>query len=259
MRLKDKAIIVTGSTTGIGRAIAQRCVEEGARVLVHGRDESRGRDVVARLGSSSALHVDDLADPASAERLVRAAIREFGRIDSVVNNAAFVTRSDIHTTDAALFDQVIAVNTRAPLLLTRAALPHLEKAAGCVLNIGSVNAYCGENNLLAYSVSKGALVTLSRNLGDWLHRKHGVRVNHFNVGWTLTENEYEYKIKDGLPRDWPDRISKDVLPTGKLMRPETIAGSAVYWLSDESRPVSGAVVDLEQFPVAGHIPPPQAS
>jgi NAD(P)-dependent dehydrogenase (short-subunit alcohol dehydrogenase family) len=123
-----------------------------------------------------------------------------------------------------------------------------------VLNIGSLNYHVGEGNLLAYSVSKGALATLSRNLGDWLHRSHGIRVNHFNVGWTLTENEYEYKLADGLPPDWPDRIPKTVLPTGRLMRPEVIAGAAVYWLSDESRPISGSTIDVEQYPLVGHIP-----
>ena len=83
------------------------------------------------------------------------------------------------------------------------------------------------SHLLAYAVSKGALQTLSRNLGDWLPRTHGVRCNHFNVGWTLTENEYHYKIKDGLPADWPEKVSKKILPTGKLMKPETIAA----WLA----------------------------
>ena len=254
MRLEDKSIIVTGSTTGIGKAIARRCVAEGASVLVHGRDAQRGAELVAELGRRAALHVDDLADVGAATRLVNAAIDAFGRIDGIVNNAAYIKRSDIHSTDATLFDQIMAVNCRAPFLIVKAALPHLEKSQGCVINIGSVNAYVGEAMLLAYAVSKGALATLSRNLGDWLHRSHGVRVNHFNVGWTLTENEYEYKIADGLPADWPDRVSKDILPTGKLMRPETIAAAAVYWLSDESRPISGQVIELEQFPVAGHIP-----
>jgi NAD(P)-dependent dehydrogenase (short-subunit alcohol dehydrogenase family) len=254
MHLQDKSIIVTGSTTGIGKAIARRCVEEGARVLVHGRDESRGRKLVEELGGRAALHVDDLADPDAGPRLVEAALQVFGKLDAIVNNAAYVKRSDIHSTDAKLFDQVMAVNCRAPFLLIKAALPHLQQARGCALNIGSVNAYVGEAMLLAYAVSKGALATLSRNLGDWLHRSHGVRINHFNVGWTLTENEYDYKIADGLPPDWPDKIPTDILPTGRLMRPEMIAAHAVFWLSDASRPISGQVIELEQFPVAGHIP-----
>jgi NAD(P)-dependent dehydrogenase (short-subunit alcohol dehydrogenase family) len=79
-------------------------------------------------------------------------------------------------------------------------------------------------------------------------------VNHFNVGWVLTPNEYEYKRKDGLPPDWPHNIPAQYAPTGRIMAPEEIAAAAVYWLSDESRPISGSVVDLEQYPFVGRNP-----
>ena len=81
MKLKDKVIIVTGSTTGIGEAIARRCVAEGAKVLVHGRNRQRGEKVVAQLGAAAALHIDDLADPTAPARLVEAALRSFGKLD----------------------------------------------------------------------------------------------------------------------------------------------------------------------------------
>jgi NAD(P)-dependent dehydrogenase (short-subunit alcohol dehydrogenase family) len=131
---------------------------------------------------------------------------------------------------------------------------HLKATRGCVLNIGSVNGYCGEANLLAYSISKGGLMTLSRNLADALGRD-GVRVNHFNVGWVLTPNEYQVKIADGLPADWPDRVPKSKAPSGQLIKPEEIAAAAVYWIGDESRPISGTVLELEQHPVIGRNPP----
>ena len=253
MRLKDKVILITGSTTGIGEAIARRVVEEGARVLVHGRDEQRGKTLVAELGERAALHVDDIADPAAPERMIAAAIRSFGRLDALVNNAAAVTRSNLANTDVALFDSLMATNVRAPLLLIKAAVPHLKQSGGCVLNIGSINGYCGEANLLAYSISKGALMTLSRNLADALGRD-GVRVNHFNVGWVLTSNEYKQKIADGLPTDWPERVPRTKAPAGRLIKPDEIAAAAVYWIGDESRPISGTVLELEQHPVIGRNP-----
>lgn len=255
MLLENKVIVVTGSTTGIGQAIARRCVDEGAKVLIHGKDQERGREVVRSLGDRAILHIDDLSDPAAPRRIIDTAARAFARIDALVNNAAYVVRSDIHSTDQALFDKVMAVNLRAPLLLIQAALEHLTRSRGCVLNIGSNNAYCGEENLLAYSISKAGLMTLSRNLGDALHRHHGVRVNHFNVGWVLTENEHRYKMEDGLPDDWPENLSKVIAPIGRLMKPEEIARMAAVWLSDQSRPISGSVVDLEQYPFLGRNPP----
>ena len=253
MRLKDKVILVTGSTTGIGEAIARRAVAEGARVLIHGRDAKRGAAVVAELSGRAVLHVDDIGDPAAPARMIAAAIAAFGKLDALVNNAASVQRSNLANTDAALFDPIMAINVRAPLLLIRAALLHLKAAQGCVLNIGSVNGYCGEANLLAYSISKGALMTLSRNLADALGRD-GVRVNHFNVGWVLTPNEYRVKIADGLPSDWPERLDPTSAPTGRLIKPEEIAAAAVYWLADESGPISGSVLELNQYPVIGRNP-----
>jgi NAD(P)-dependent dehydrogenase (short-subunit alcohol dehydrogenase family) len=253
VRLRDKAIVVTGSTTGIGRAIAERCVAEGARVLVHGLEREMGEAVVRALGDRAALHVDDLADPAAAGRVVDAAVRAFGGVDAVVNNAAAIVRSNIETTSAEHFDRVIAVNTRAPLLLVQRALPHLRRSRGCVLNVGSINAYSGEPDLLDYSVSKGALMTMTRNLANALGTEH-VRVNQINPGWVLSENEDALQRRLGQPEGWHERVPAAFAPSGRLLTPAHIAAAAVYWLGDESRPVSGSVVELEQFPVIGRNP-----
>lgn len=253
MRLREKVILVTGSTTGIGEATARRFVAEGARVVVHGLERELGQAVVKELGSAAVLHIDDLADPAAPQRLVKAAIEAFGRIDGIVNNAAWIVRSNIETTDAALFDRCMAINVRAPLLLIKAALPHLKQAQGTVLNIGSINGYCGEANQLAYSISKGALITLTRNLADAFGRDK-VRVNQLNLGWVLSPNEYKLKVSEGLPPDWHEHPPAAFAPSGRIMMPETIATAAVYWLSDESRPVSGSIVDIEQYPMIGRNP-----
>jgi NAD(P)-dependent dehydrogenase (short-subunit alcohol dehydrogenase family) len=253
MRLKDKVIIVTGGTSGIGQAIAERCVAEGARVLVHGIVREDGEAVVKKLGAAAALHLDDLGDPASAGRIVGAAVTAFGRVDAIVNNAAIVARTNLESTSAEFFDRMMAVNVRGPLLLIQAAFPQLKANQGCVLNIGSINAYSGQANLLDYSISKGAMMTMSRNLAN-AHCADRVRVNHLNVGWVLTAREYAHQIEHGMAADWPQTVSAQFAPSGGLMKPEEIAAAAVYWLGDESRPVSGAVVELEQYSVMGRNP-----
>jgi NAD(P)-dependent dehydrogenase (short-subunit alcohol dehydrogenase family) len=260
VRLAGKVIIVTGSTTGIGKAIAQACVREGAHVVVHGLEANLGAEVVALLGSEHAgLHIEDIAEPGCAERLVNAALTRFGRLDAVVNNAAAVVSSNLETTDLAFFRRVLEINTLAPFSLIKAALPHLRKVRGCVLNIGSVNAYSGEPNLFAYSVSKGALMTMTRNLGDTLHREDGVRVNQVNPGWVLTETEELRKKQHGLAEDWYTKVPRVYAPAGRILLPKEIAAAAVYWLADESGPISGQVVDLEQHPFIGRNPPKDQS
>ena len=252
MRLKGKVIIVTGSTTGIGKAIAQKVVSEGAKVIIHGLEEELGQEVVSELGSENArLHIEDIANEGAPDRLVELAIRSWGHLDSIVNNAAIVAASTILDTDKAFLNRIIAVNTAAPLFLIQAALPHLIENRGAVLNIGSINAWSGEHNLFAYSISKGALMTMTRNLGDSLFREKGVRVNQINPGWVLTENEIARKKEHGLSDTWYENLPKVYVPAGRIILPEEIAAASIYWLADESGPISGQVVDLEQFPMIG--------
>jgi NAD(P)-dependent dehydrogenase (short-subunit alcohol dehydrogenase family) len=260
MRLKDKVVLITGSTTGIGKAIAIRCVAEGASVIIHGLERELGEQVLTEIGTDkAALHIEDLRTEGTAQRLVDVAINRFGRLDALVNNAAMVVSGNIHTTDIDFFRVVLEVNTLVPFMLIKTALPHLEQAGGCVLNIGSVNAYCGEPDLFPYSVSKGALMTMTRNLGDTLHRENGVRVNQINPGWVLTETETKRKRDQGLADDWYTDLPRTYAPAGRILKPEEIAAAAIYWLADESGPVSGQVVDLEQHPFIGRNPPKDTS
>ncbi|RME57986.1 MAG: SDR family NAD(P)-dependent oxidoreductase, partial [Caldilineae bacterium] len=159
MLLADKVILVTGSTTGIGESTARRAVSEGARVMVHGRNEERARAVVDDLDEAAAYVIGDVADPAVCARVVQATVERFGRIDGVVNNAALTWRATLEETDAAMFDAIIAVNLRAPVLIIREAVKHFraQGGGGAVVNIGSINALSGAPNLLPYSVAKGGL------------------------------------------------------------------------------------------------------
>jgi NAD(P)-dependent dehydrogenase (short-subunit alcohol dehydrogenase family) len=250
MRLKDKVILITGSTSGIGEATARRFVAEGAKVILHGLEPEPGQRVLADLAPNAILHCNDLSKAESAQELIDAAIKDFGRLDGIVNNAAVSSRASLAQTDAAIFDFIINLNLRAPLLLIRAAMPHLLDSKGSVLNIGSVNAYCGAANLLPYSVSKGGLMTMTRNIAD-AHCSTGVRINQLNLGWVLTDNEKRMMEAGGLPSDWWKNPPRDGAPTGALMLPETIATAAVYWIGDESRPITGSVLELNQFPVIG--------
>lgn len=253
MRLKNKTIIITGSTSGIGKAIAEKVVQEGGQVLIHGIVESEGKELVTKLGANAKLCIADLKELAAPEKIVSAAIDNFGKIDGLVNNAAIFPRDNLQQLTLDSYNDTMLVNLQSALFLIKAAFPYLKKQAGSILNIGSINAYSGESTLLAYSISKGGMQTMTRNLANALGTDH-VRVNQINPGWILTEREYRDQIKKGLPEGWPEKLGKDNIPFGKMSTPEQLANAAIYWLGDESKPFTGAVIELEQFSIIGRNP-----
>ncbi len=253
-RLHGKVILVTGSTTGIGEAMVRLFAREGAQVMIHGRRRDAAQELAEDIGEKASFVIGPLEDPKVPARLVAETIGQFGRIDGLVNNAAAITHGTIEETDQEAFDRTLAINLRAPLFLIQAVLPHFRKqGGGRILNIGSINSYCGERILLAYSISKGGLTTLTRNLAD-AHAAEHIQINQLNVGWTLTANEYALKMKDGLPGDWPTKLPKSVAPSGRIHSPEEIALAAIFFLSDEAALINGAILDVEQFPVIGRNP-----
>jgi NAD(P)-dependent dehydrogenase (short-subunit alcohol dehydrogenase family) len=254
--LKHKVILITGSTLGIGKAIANLCLSLGAKVMIHGRSQENVKAAIESFSASSeqigTCLVDFLAEKDAAEKLIEATVERFGRIDGLVNNAGIYPRCDIDSLNSELFDQVIQVNLKAPMFLIQEATKAFRKQAsgGTVLNIGSINAYGGQRDLLVYSASKGGLMAMTHNLGHTL-AKEKIRVNQLNVGWTLTETEKATREKEGFSKDWEKQITKTLIPSGKLLRPENIAKHAIFWISDLSAPASGTVCDVEQYPITG--------
>ena len=253
MRLKDKVIIITGATSGIGSAIAVKAVSQGAKVLIHGIDQAGGQKVVDQLGNSAALCIADLAQDSAPKKIVDAAISALGKIDGLVNNAAIIERNNLLQLTPEAFAKTITVNLQSALFLIQACYEHLKKSKGAVLNIGSINAYSGESSLLAYSIGKAGLQTMTRNLAN-AHGVDQVRFNLINPGWILTQREYVDQIKKGMPDKWPEKLGKENIPFGVMSTPEQLAAACIYWLGDESRPFTGSVVELEQFSIIGRNP-----
>ncbi len=249
--LNGKVAVITGSTSGIGRGIALRLASLGARVVVHGRDQAGARqtlDAVAAAGGDGDWHRADLAEPTACTGLIAFAVERFGALDVLVNNAALTTRGDIEHATLEVIDSLFAVNLRAPLLLIQAAIPHMRaRGGGSIVNIGSINAYIGEPKLCAYSVTKGGLMTLTKNTAAVLNRDR-IRVNQINVGWTLTEGEHKVKLLEGKGENWLD-AAVATRPWGRLLLPDDVADAVEYFATDKSALVTGSVMDLEQYPV----------
>ncbi|MBV9468888.1 MAG: SDR family oxidoreductase [Abitibacteriaceae bacterium] len=253
-RLAGKIAIVTGATSGVGSGIALEFALEGAKVLLTGRDQERADKILQEIEAQGvprehlSFHPADLASVEQCQSIVPQAIKVFGALDVLVNNAGDVTRGNIENTSVELWDRHMAVNLRAPFILTQAAYPHMkERGGGSIINIGSVNAYSGETKLMSYSASKGGLMTFTRNVASYLHR-YRIRVNQLNVGWTLTEGEDKVMRADTGRDDWLEEAIK-TRPFGRLLSPRDIALAALYFASDDSALINGSVLDMEQTPV----------
>jgi NAD(P)-dependent dehydrogenase (short-subunit alcohol dehydrogenase family) len=254
-RYTGKVALVTGATRGIGAETARRLASEGARVAICGRSRDDGEAVIQSLGGADhGIYIQaNLMNPADCANVIDTTVAAFGRLDVIVNNAASVARGTIDSTTVEEFDSIMALNVRAPFLLVQRAMPtfraqyEAEGIGGAVINIGSINGYVGGRILMAYSASKGALMTLSKNLANALSPWH-VRVHILNVGWTLTEGELVVKRLEGAAEDWVEQAGT-TRPWRRLLKPQEIAAAVAFLGSPEAAVFSGATLDLEQFPI----------
>ena len=252
--LAGKVAVVTGSTQGLGAAIATLFVKEGAKVVLTGRSAADGKAVAKRLGRNAIFEQTDLVRVDDCKRLIDVALKRFGKVDILVNNAVDATRATIDDVTPEIFDGIFALNLRAPLLLAHHAITSLRKGRGVIINIGSINAFMGEPRLLVYAASKGALVTASRNLANYL-KFDRVRVYCVNCGWMDTEGERAMMKHLGHPADFIDRAGKG-WPLGRILKPSEVAEVALFLASECAAPFSGQVIELEQFPT-GTLSAPQ--
>lgn len=250
--LTGKTALVTGATGGgIGFGIARHFLSLGASVVIHGRDQAQAARAASELSPDSAACTGvsaDLRDVAACRAMMQEAIGWKSGLDVLVNNAGMVDRGYLENAPVELWDDIMAVNLRAPFICLQEAVASMKtRGGGSIVNIGSVNAYIGAPKLGPYSVSKGGLMTLTRNAASALHR-YKIRVNQLNVGWTLTENEDVVQKREGTRTDWlRDAIA--IMPFGRLLTPHEIALAAAYFASDDSALITGAVLDMEQYPL----------
>ena len=248
--MQAKIIAVTGSTQGLGESVARLAAERGAAgIVITGRSKERGRAVAAGLAGPHCRAVfvqGELEDPATCREIVARADEEFGRLDGLVNAAACTERGTLEDTSAEHWDKFMAVNLRAPFLLMQGAVRIMQREGrgGSIVNILSMSMHGGTPNLTPYSVSKGALGTLTKNAAH-SQKRHRIRVNALNIGWMATPAEHAVQLLEGRPENWLELADKGS-PFKRILRPRDVAGMVTYLLSDESCMMTGALIDFDQ-------------
>ncbi len=244
MQLQDRIAIVTGAGSGIGRAITHRFATAGATVVAADRDVAAAEET-ARVAPERIVPCPvDVRDEASVRELVRFTLDRFGRIDILVNNAGIGTTKDVVETELAEWEEVFAVNVRGVFLCCKHALPSmLERRSGVIINIASVAGLIGIPKRAAYCASKGAVVTLTKQIAI-AYVKQGIRCNCICPGTADTP-----WVERLLARE-PDPIAarralEARQPMGRLIKPEEVAAAALYLASDDAAAVTGSILVVD--------------
>ncbi|MGA1039662.1 MAG: SDR family oxidoreductase [Ilumatobacteraceae bacterium] len=257
--MHGKVLLLSGASRGVGECVARLAVDRGAAGLaLVGRDTKTGEALakeLTSLGTKTIFISADLAKPDEPARIVETVDKAFGVVHGLLNSAAETSRGSVWNTTPEMFDTMMSVNVRAPFMLIQgcAKIMKREGVAGAVVNIGSVTGYGGDVNLTHYAISKGALHTLTRNCAYSLMRDR-IRVNLLNPGWMDTPTEDATQRKWHNAQDGWLQKAESEQPLGRLIKPDELARTILFLLSDESGLMTGAVIDFDQSVVGAGSP-----
>ena len=243
-RLSGKVAIVTGSTSGIGIGIAKVYAKEGAQVIICGRREARGQEVVDEIvaeGGKASYHFMDITQAESIEALMADTAKEYGKIDILVNNAANVALKDGRVDELTLemFDDIVQSDLRGTFYAIKCALPYmLENGGGSIVNIGSMASCGGDLGSTAYACAKAGVDILTQYTAQQ-YGKQGIRCNCIRPGLIVTPQN-EGKVPQALKDIFLGSIMVD-----RYGCPEDIAHAAVYFGSDESAYCTGQIINID--------------
>jgi NAD(P)-dependent dehydrogenase (short-subunit alcohol dehydrogenase family) len=246
MSLSQKIAVVTGATSGIGRAAALALAREGAAVVLVGRNESALADVrqeIAASGGRATACAADVTSQEAPDRIVGAAVDAFGGIDVLVNAAGVIATGSIENTSDAAWDEMMAINLRGPFRLMRAAVPYLKARQGAVVNVSSVNGLRSFAGVLAYNVSKSGMDQLTRCAALEL-APLGVRVNAVNPGVTVTNLHRRSGMDEERYTAFLER-SRETHPLGRPGQPEDVASLIVFLASDQAGWMTGETIPVD--------------
>jgi len=240
-RLAGKAAFITGAASGLGRAMAIAFAREGAKVAVADIDAKRGRAVAREIGGPAIFLEHDVTSEEQWIAHLAEAVRAFGHLDTLVNNAGIGTRGNVETTTLEEWRRIHAVNLEGPFLGCKHAIPLIAAAGGgAIVNISSVAGLIGARDSAAYCASKGGVRLLTKSVAlHCAHRRNGVRCNSIHPVYTDTPMVDQMVAESKQPEKMREAL-RAMVPLGRMGTPEELAAMAVFLVADESRFVTGA-------------------
>ena len=257
-RIDGKIAIVTGGSQGLGAAIARNFAEMGAKgVITIGRNEEKGKRVATEISKKTDCDVEfvktDVGIVSQCRQAVTHTKNKFGKVDILVNAAGLTDRGNIVETSEELFDRMININVKGPFFLTQEVVKIMieQDTKGSIVNIGSQAAVTGQPFLASYSLSKGALATMTKNTAFAL-LLNNIRVNQLNIGWMASDGEHQIQTKfHGAPENWLEDAAKEQ-PFKRLLGTLEVAKAVTFLASEDSGMMTGSVIDFDQSVVGGY-------
>jgi NAD(P)-dependent dehydrogenase (short-subunit alcohol dehydrogenase family) len=253
-KLEGKVAIITGATEGIGKATALKFAQEGAKVMMVGRDEAKGQSALEEITKfgEAVYFKTDVSNPSQVKKMIEETIRNYGRIDVLVNNAGICPAGNVVTTSEETWDQVIDINMKGVFLCCKYAIPHMQKnGGGAIVNIGSINSLMAMENEAAYDASKGGALMLTKAIAlDFA--KSNIRANCILPGAVETamfQGSLNSAPDPSMAREWITQRH----PVHRAARPEEIAEVALFLATDASSFMTGATIPVDGGILAGWV------
>jgi NAD(P)-dependent dehydrogenase (short-subunit alcohol dehydrogenase family) len=242
-RVANKVAIITGVGAGIGEAIAIRFAEEGARLVLNDISESAGQAAVKKIrdmGAEAVLAVADISQETGARAIAETAMKSFGGIDILVNNAADFTQKSVEQAEVSDWQKVLGVNVIGTALVSKRAIPHMKaRGGGSIVNLASMSAVIAQPDFATYNASKGAILTMTKCMALDL-APFKIRVNSICPGCILTSASYREIERLGLTfEQWRDRVAP-LHMLNRLGEPREVANAALFLASDEASFITSA-------------------
>ena len=237
------AVLVTGASSGIGAAIAIAFAEDGWDVMAAGRDEGRLEEV-SDVSERIVTWSGELQESEDCDEIIADTIDEFGKLDCLVNNAGVIVRADIADTSDDDWRYTMAINLDVPFFLSRAALPHLLRSRGSIVNIASDWGLHGGERAAAYCASKGGIVLLTKAMARD-HARAGVRVNAVCPGDADTPMLATEADEQGLDLDAYLEEAAENSPNGRVATPEEVAALTLFLASDAASHITGTAIPID--------------